>query len=295
MSLFMRFLSVVHSRTWVACILCMPCIACTASVALAQTTAPVAVITFDRYPIGDDLLTVHASVTGHAGTFLFDTGEGVSMISSELAKAIGCKPWGRISGFRMLGDRVDAPHCDGIALGLEGQRLNAPSVIVYDLMKLFPADAPRLDGSLGLDLFAGRAITLELARRTLTVENQRSLAVRVAHATEVPIRIVRDAEGLALSTAIGVTTPAGTAWMELDSGSVGIIVSSAIASLLNLDPQSKGAQPVRFTIGGRVPVVGSARVVDGMIMDGILGMSCLEKWTLTLDLVSGRAWIAPAV
>lgn len=269
------------------------CLACPGLTAAAQSTTPVAVIHFDPYPLGDHLTTVHGSIRGHAGTFLFDTGEGVTLISTKLAQAIGCTPWGQVTAIRMRGDRIDAPHCDHIPFDIDGQHLSAPSVMVFDIMKFFPPDAPSLDGSIGLDLFAGRAVTFELARNELIVESPQSLASRVGHATPVPLRIVRDVQGLALTADIGVDTPDGTAWMELDSGSGGIIVSKVIAPLLKLDPDSTAGQAVKLTIGDTVVVEGRARVMDRMIMDGNIGVSFLTKWNVTLDLADGRAWIAP--
>jgi len=267
---------------------------CAASASAAQAAQPIAVVHFARYPLGDQLMTVRASVRGHAGTFLFDTGEGVTMISTTVAQAIGCTPWGRVTAFRMRGDRVDAQHCDGIPIEIAGQDFAAPSVLVFDIMHYFPPNAPGLAGSIGLDLFAGRAITFELARQELIVESPRSLASRIGHATRVPVRIVRDGQGLALTVDLGVATPRGTAWMEFDSGSGGIFVSKVIAPLLKLDPESAAPQPVRLTIGDTVVVEGRARVVDRMIMDGNIGASFLAKWNVTLDLAAGRAWIAPA-
>lgn len=83
---------------------------------------------------------VGASINGYSGTFLFDTGEGVTLISTKVAQAIGCTPWGQVTAIRMRGDRIDAPHCDGIPIAIEGQRLTAPSVVVFDT----PADRPSL-------------------------------------------------------------------------------------------------------------------------------------------------------
>ena len=267
---------------------------CSASPLAAQAAQAIDVIHFDRYPLGDNLMTVRASINGYSGTFLFDTGEGVTLISTKVAQAIGCTPWGQVTAIRMRGDRIDAPHCDGIPIAIEGQRLTAPSVVVFDIMKFFPPDAPGLDGSIGLDLFAGHAVTFALAQHELIVESPQSLASRIGHATQVPLRIVRDAQGLALTADIGVATPDGTAWMELDSGSGGITVSKVIAPLLKLDPESTASQSVRFTIGSTVVVEGHARVMDRMIMDGNIGASFLAKWNVTLNLADGRAWIAPA-
>jgi hypothetical protein len=261
----------------------------------AQSVRPVAVISLGSYQDNPNFLTVRASVNGHERTFAFDSGEGVSMISPELAQAIGCKPWGQVTGIRMNGERIDAPHCDDITFDVAGQHLAAPSVIVFDLMKFFKPGEPRLDGSLGFDLFAGRAITFEFSGRSIVLESPASLATRVAHGTEVPIRIVRDAEGLALTVDVGVPTPEGMAWMELDSGGGNsIIIGKHIASLFKLDPESKGMQRVSFTLAGKIPVIAPARVMDHMIMDGNINVPFLRNWDVTLDFATGRAWVAPA-
>lgn len=60
--------------------------------------------------------SVKAIVGGKERTFLFDTGEGITMISPPGAADLGCEPWGNIVGFRMLGERFDAPRCDDVKL-----------------------------------------------------------------------------------------------------------------------------------------------------------------------------------
>jgi hypothetical protein len=112
-------------------------------------------------------LAIHAEVNGHAGLFLFDTGEGVSTISPQFANSIGCRPWGRITGFRMTGGRRDIPRCDNLQLKTAGESLTTPIAGVFDIMSPLPADAPHLDGSLGLDIFAGWAITFDESSQLL--------------------------------------------------------------------------------------------------------------------------------
>src|SRR6185312_848153 len=87
----------------------------------AQVARPVAVIDLEPYQDNPEFLTVRATVSGQTRTFACDSGEGVSMISPELAQAIGCKPWGQVTGFRMTGERLDAPPCDGIPFDAAGQ------------------------------------------------------------------------------------------------------------------------------------------------------------------------------
>lgn len=58
--------------------------------------------------------------------------------------------------------------------------------------------------------------------------------MRCAHATEVLIRIVRDARGVALSIVVGVPNSKVLTWMELDTGNddPAIDVSESVAPLL---------------------------------------------------------------
>jgi hypothetical protein len=146
-----------------------------------------------------------------------------------------------------------------------------------------------------LDLFAGRAVTLNLADRTLIVESPRSLQTRIKQGKEVPIRLVREVEGVALAAVVGVMTPQGTAWMEIDSGNGGAnVIAKHIAPLLNLKTGVKEPQLANFTLLGGIPITGDARVNETLIMDGNIGTRFLINWNLTLDLARGRAWLAPA-
>lgn len=179
---------------------------------------------------------VHAEVNGQPGTFIFDTGEGVSSFSPEFAAKIGCDPWGRISGFRMSGERLDNKHCDNITFDLSGHKLLAPVVSTVDIMKFLGAGVPPVDGSLGLDLFADRTITI-IPQKAIVFENASSLAKRIRTGHELPIRMVRDVEGIALSVDGAVRTPKGLAWMELDKWTLTLDLEHGHAwlGLLSLD------------------------------------------------------------
>lgn len=236
------------------------------------------------------------TVAGQDEPFLLDTGGGITIISPTLAKAEGCEPWGNLVGFRMTGQRLDLPHCDGIAIDLGKTTYRVPSVAVFDIRSIAGKDAPPLAGSLALDAFANKAITIELGTHRLIVESQASLAVRTKHATEVPIRLVRDAEGLALSVVVGVPTSKGLAWMELDTGNddAVIVVSKSIAPLLSADPAGQSPRHIKVALASGIVLEGGTKVVEGLIMDGNIGIRFLRAWNITLDLSHGRAWFAPA-
>jgi hypothetical protein len=255
---------------------------------------PEAVFAMDMY-LGR-FPAVHATVAGKEDLYLFDTGGGVTVISPAGAKAAGCTVWGNVTGFRLNGERIDAPRCDRLHVTVAGSTFVSPTALVLDINNFLPKDSPPVAGSLALDLFAGKQVTLAFASRKLILESSESLAERVATAHEVPIRLVRDAQGLALTVDIGVPTSKGLAWMELDCGNVGpqMFVSTWVAPEFKLDPAGKEMQDMHGVVVPGVPLPDKARVLPNMIMDGNIGMRLLSKWNLTLDLKAGRAWLSPA-
>jgi Aspartyl protease len=259
--------------------------------ASASADEPV-VIPLENYL--NTLSAMHAAVGGHDGLFLFDTGEGISALTPQFAAKIGCKPWGQVTGYRMSGERADMPRCDSVTFAIGGARFTAPIAGVFDINTLLPKESP-VDGSLGLDIFAGQTVTIEPHASRIVVETPESLAARIRGATEIPARIVRDAEGVALEVDAAVKTPAGQAWMELDTGNGGtLVVANHIAPLFGLKTGQKEPQPASFELaGGGITVSGDARVRD-LIMDGNIGKRFLDNWNLTLDLAHGRAWLAKA-
>jgi len=81
------------------------CLCAAANLCVAQSTAPVATIPLEPYLRAQAV--VQATVSGQTGTFLFDTGVGVSNFTPAFMKKIDCRPWGRLTGFRMTGERLD--------------------------------------------------------------------------------------------------------------------------------------------------------------------------------------------
>ena len=238
--------------------------------------------------------TLDASVSGVPGTYLFDTGEGVTAISPAIAHRIGCSPWGRITGFRMTGERLGNPHCDGLTFVASRVSLPVASAITLDIMALIGPGVPHIDGVIGLDAFAGRIITI-VPRRCIVIESADSLRVRLASAKALPVRLVRDAEGVALAVDAAVPTRAGTAWMELDSGNGGaFVIANYLADLFGLAQDISTPVQASFSLANGILVAGPTRTRD-LIMDGNIGARFLNDWNLTLDLAGGRAWLAPTL
>lgn len=237
--------------------------------------------------------SLQVRVAGHDTTFLLDTAGGLTVLTPQAARAVGCRPWGRLTGFRMRGDRIDMKRCDKVVLRPEGARLGLPEVGVWDIGRLLPKGAPPIGGSIALDAFAGRAVTLDLAGGRLVLETPRSLVERVRHARSVPVRFKREVDGAALVPLIGVRTPRGRLWMELDCGSDGgVLVNRPVASALGLDPSQKGTQQLSARLGRGIRLRAKANVMD-LILDGNIGAPVLRRWIITLDLAHRRMWLAP--
>ena len=261
----------------------------------AKPAKPLSVIDLELHPGGTYMMTTKASVNGHEGRFIFDTGGGISYISPEFAKAAACEPWGQITGFMLTGQRLDMQRCDGLAFDVDGLHLPLASLGVFDIGKFMPPKTPKIDGSIGLDAFAGKTVTLSLAGKKLTVESTSSLRERIRNGKELPIRLVREAEGLALSVVAAVRTPKGVAWMELDSGNGGAhVIGKHIAPVIGLDTEKKEPQEGRLSFTDGIAIDGPFRVNPTLTMDGNIGTRFMINYNLTIDLAGGRAWLAPA-
>jgi Aspartyl protease len=255
----------------------------------ATKAAPYRVIPLLSY-VGPQLV-LKVQAHGHQGLMLFDSGGGITTVTPEFAALIGCKPWGQITGFRMRGDRVDTPRCDHATFALGDLRVTAPTAAVFDLSKVTPKDAPSLEGSLALDVFANRAVTIDLRGHVLIIETPASLKERIRGATEGSVRFGREAAGLALSPFVAIDTPLGQLWMELDTGSDGKVVAGRhVASALGLNPEDTHGQSLTLNLSGGVQIQTRAIIKD-LIMDGNIGVPALEPFVITIDLVHQRIWI----
>lgn len=166
------------------------------------------------------LWSFEAELGGKPRTFLFDTGGGITVITPATATEIGCTPWGQLSGFRMRGERVDMTRCDGLGLRTDGVDLTARTVGVIDFDRLLPKGAPPLAGSVALDAFAAKIVTIDLAHRQIVLETAESLGRRIENAREIEFHIAREVSGRSVTPFVAVRTPKGNLWMELDTAAI---------------------------------------------------------------------------
>jgi len=235
---------------------------------------------------------MEAEIGGKKGLYLLDTGAGITLVSPESAIRAGCEPWGRLTGYNMMGNRHDGPHCgDNIAMTVGGIALKPPILGMINMGKLNPKDVD-LDGIIGLNLFEGRTVTFDFAAGVMTIESDASRAARISGMKPLRIRLKREIDGGALAVMTAVPSKKGTLWFELDSGNGGtVLASKPIAELVGMNATIEGKQPADFEVMGDIRAVTPDAFTPDMIMDGNLGMPFLRNWVVTLDLARGLAWI----
>src|SRR5262249_56863499 len=78
-----------------------------------QTDLPVVL---ELAPQAGGWRSLQARIGTASGTFLFDTGGGMTVLSLTLARQLGCPVFGHGTGFRCDGSRVDGPRGGPLAL-----------------------------------------------------------------------------------------------------------------------------------------------------------------------------------
>ena len=257
---------------------------CSAASTLAQKPQ---VIRLERFRKA--LWKVRVTVKGKPGDFLFDTGGGITLLTSDFLKGIDCRFWGRNTGFNMFGKRSDGPHCDNVQIKAGDVNLTPVSVGKIDFGDQFAGDKTP-DGLLSLDAFDGKTITLDQTARTITIETPKSIAKRIKGMKELPFRVSRECSARCLSVFLGVPTKEGMTWLTLDSGAGGVsLIAKEYAELFGLDPNAKD-QRLKYEVAPGVTIDSPVLVTD-MIMDGNLGQPFMSQYVITFDLAHSRLWI----
>ena len=256
--------------------------------AVPATAAAPTVLKLEQFRRG---VGVRVEVGGKERLFQFDTGGGNTFISPEIARELNCEKGARVVGFRMTGDKLEAPRCDDVALTIGGHRFTVPTAGVYQVGE-FNAKGVTVDGLLALDVFDGKTVTMDLAGQRLIIETPQSAAARVRQATELPARLVREMGGYAVSVDIQVPSKMGHLGFQIDTGNGGtLLIAKPYAAAFGFDPD-EGPRMGSFPIGKGIEASGFV-MPAGITLDGNLGMPFLKNYLVTLDLHRGRVWLAP--
>jgi len=229
------------------------------------------------------LRTASISINGADYTFLVDTGGGRTLITPEVASALGCTPRGRDVGYRMSGEAVIFQNCPRLQGLLSSFPIDVAPVAVFDLNSLLPAELPRLHGVLALDSFRGQIVTLDWAQNVLIVHSAADGTDAITQ-HGLPIRVATGETGAALSVLVPVQDARDQMWFLLDSGDIkGTLVDHHALEddSIQVDPNSTAQ--LRVGNNDREPFQITS---DEINYDGVLGTQFLQTHVVTLDLRS---------
>jgi hypothetical protein len=235
------------------------------------------------------LKTLPIEINGRTATMIFDTGAGITSVTPEFARRIGCEPGAPVTAFRMDGERVSLARCASMPIRFAGI-VTRRELGVFDLGAVLPSDLPPVDGIVGLDLFDGRSITILPGLGALRVETPSTLRRATSGSRAARLRLSREAGGMGLTAFVPARTPAGDAWLLLDSANLAGVrlhpwAFDALAGAGSAEPKA-----VVLSIEGADAETVEVRRVDALIYDGALDASYLSRHSITLDLQHGRAW-----
>ncbi len=244
------------------------------------------------------LQTVQVQVGPDTLPFIFDTGGGLTILTPEVADRLGCEPYGRVTGFRMDGERLDLERCGETTLNVAGLPLRIETG-VFDFMSLLPGGWPEVGGLVSLHTFRDKALTLSLASNSLTVETESSLKERIAGMKSLSARLNNQCGGACVDLFVEVRTQRGSIWLGLDTGNSGpVLLAPHACKQLGLDCEmneegsdDRGASLGEITLDfvGLGPIQVTAKMTD-MIYDGLINADTVRKLVLTMDLRTGEVW-----
>jgi hypothetical protein len=181
--------------------------------------------------------------TGGAETtpFVLDTGSGVSVLSQSLVDRLGGEPAGRLTGFRLTGERMDLQLFTIPELRVGPIVRHNVVVAGWDGLDKF-----HLCGMIALDFFRDQAFTLDFSAKRLFFESQASLAERRRRGSVVKTRF-DDMRGTSLDLFAPFRIEGKIAECEVDTGSQGYVFASRYMDVLGLTSKSSGVKESTHT------------------------------------------------
>lgn len=255
----------------------------------------------------EHMLAVPVVVGDVETTFIFDTGIGVNLISPSLAAKVSCVPLGETcTGRRMSGQAVTVPMSTLGSLKLGDHTWENVAVGVFDLAGIA--------GLVSLTSFRSIPVTIDYQAGTIVMEDERSLADRLARGTSVAVDVHEDGP---YSTGVftDLTLPSGrSVKVEVDTGSDNLILNQPFAAENAIDLEGESTRRLLgqdetgheyaryFTIlPGDISLTAAPafRQHDPQVMfqkiiyDGLAGDAFLRNFVTTYDLANARMIFAP--
>lgn len=260
------------------------------------------------------LVAVPVCLGGVETEFIVDSGIGVTLVSDELAAALGAERTGATySGRRMSGQAVELSLAKLPSLELGTRRWTELEIAVFDM-----GGAAGLDGISGffsLSPFDATGVTIDYPARTVNLEEPSSLAKRVAVGHPVPVDVERDGPSVVVYMSLDLNHGGAPIRAEVDMGSDCLILDTRLAEPLGIDLEGDGVKRVEGTDETGHSYVRYFTAIDGavnptaapelsqrqpevmfqqIIHDGLLGAGFLRSFAVTFDLANARLILGPS-
>lgn len=258
--------------------------------------------------VGQSWMRVPARIGDGAETrMMIDTGMGVTLVTPEACARAGCVREGSWSGQRMSGQTVELTIARVSSITVAGHRVENARVAVFESDDVIHRDLG-VEGIAGLDVFRDQPVTFDHPAMRVVLESPASLAARKASGTSVPARVKHDGPSTEIYLPLEIA-PGVRAEMEVDSGSLHMILDDRFMTTLGIDPDGPnierkdgsdetGAAYVRryakLPKAVHVPSEQAIGAPEGttvmfqkIIHDGLIGQQFLKAHVVTFDLPRG--------
>lgn len=173
---------------------------------------------------------------GPATAMMIDTGMGVTLLTPEACERAHCVREGTWSGQRMSGQTVALSMARVSSLTVAGHRVENARVAVFESDEIIHRDLG-VEGIAGLDVFRDQPVTFDHHAMRLVLESAESLAARRSAGTNVNVRVKHEGPSTEVYLPLEIG-PGSIAEMEVDSGSLHMILDDRFMATLGIDPDS---------------------------------------------------------
>lgn len=247
-------------------------------------------------------IMVKAKINGVEGTFIFDTGAGLTLITKAFSDKIVklYKQDGSYTAFRATGEKLTADLYDAQSVAIGNFVENNPVLTIFDV-NLGP-----IDGLISLMSFKEQPFTIDYTNKKIIFETDKSMSAIRKAGQNIPLQLEESRDKALTIYAYFIVNNKLTLQFSIDSGAGSNIyrINSRYISTLGIDTAnaSKIAIPSEFnpkvkTIIYQASVKSitakaspaiqcrdvKASFIDGLIYDGIVSLNWIGK-QVTFDL-----------
>lgn len=248
------------------------------------------------------IMVIPATVDDKERKFIFDTGIGITVITSAFAKNIDAKTKGSYSGKRMSGQIISIPLTELQKTRVGPIERNEFTVGVFDSSG-FPTELNEISGILSPDYFEDVIFTVDYENSKILLRESTS---KIEDLCDFVVPLDIDKTDHTISIFINAVTPSGRkVRLELDSGSDILILNDRLMNELGInteDPHIKilrgvdetGGNYVRYitALQGKFAIAGAEEifqinprvVFQDIVYEGLLGNDFLRNYNVTFDL-----------